>query len=86
MRITESERTMLTGYRTVEELTENLLDIGCSEDMVSCLLSCLERGGKAEGLRKLEEGRMELLCRIHRERASIGFLDELLSNLRRQPK
>ena len=86
MCITESERTMLTGYRTVNELTENLLDIGCSEDMVSCLLSCLQSGGKAEGLRKLEEGRNELLCRIHRERSSIAFLDELLCSLRRSSK
>ena len=77
---------MFTGYQTTEELAQNLIDAGCGEEMISCLLSCLLEGDKAEGLCRLEERRSELLDDIHRERSNLAYLDELLAGLREQAK
>ena len=77
---------MFTGYQTTEELAQNLIDAGCGEEMISCLLSCLLDGDKAEGLCRLEERRSELLDDIHRDQSVLGYLDELLAGLREQAK
>ena len=73
---------MFAGYQSTEELTQNLIDAGCSEEMISGLLSCLLDGNKEEGLCRLEERRAELLHDIHKEQAGIEYLDELLDRLR----
>ena len=73
---------MFTGYQSAEELTQNLIDAGCSKEMIACLLSCLMDGNKEEGLCRLEERRAELLNDIHREQSGIEYLDELLVSLR----
>ena len=77
---------MFTGYRTTEELTQSLLDAGCSEEMIACLVSCLLDGNKEEGLCRLEERRAELLHDIHKEQSGIEYLDELLDSLREKNK
>ena len=77
---------MFTGYQTVEELAQNLIDAGCGEELISCLLSCLLEGDKAEGLCRLEERRSELLDDIHRDQSVLAYLDELLAGLREQAK
>ena len=73
---------MFTGYQSTEELTQNLIDVGCGEEMIACLISCLLDGNKEEGLCRLEERRTELLHNIHKEQADIEYLDELLDRLR----
>ena len=75
---------MLTGYQTAEELTQNLIDAGCGQEMIVCLLSCLSEGCKTECLCQLEERRAELLGDIHKEQSGLAFLDELLADLREQ--
>ena len=77
---------MFKGYQHTEELRQNLIDAGCGEEMLACLISCLLNGDRAESLCKLEEWRAELLCEIHKEQSCIEYVDELLSDLREQPK
>lgn len=74
---------MFTGYQSTEELTQNLIDAGCSQEMIACLLSCLLDGNKQEGLCRLEERRAELLNDIHKEQSGIEYLDELLDSLKK---
>ena len=73
---------MFTGYQSTEELTQNLIDAGCSEEMIACLVSCLSDGNKEEGLCRLEARRAELLHDIHKEQSDIEYLDSLLASLR----
>ena len=77
---------MFAGYPSTEELTQNLIDAGCSEEMIACLVSCLLNGNKEEGLCRLEERRAELLHNIHKEQSGIEYLDELLDSLREKTK
>ena len=72
---------MFTGYQSTEELIQHLRDIGYSENMIADLLSHLLSGEKAEGLCQLEQWRAELLDEIHKERACIASLDEMLCSL-----
>ena len=77
---------MFTGYQSKEELTQNLIDIGCGEETIGCLLSCLIEGNKKEGLFRLEEKRAELLNDIHKEQSAVEYLDELLASIREKDK
>ena len=77
---------MFAEYQTTEELAQNLIDAGCSQEMIACLLSYLLEGDKAEGLCRLEERRSELLSDIHKDQSSLSYLDELLVSLREQVK
>ena len=77
---------MFIGYQSAEELTQNLIDAGCSKEMIAGLLSCLMDGNKEEGLCRLEERRAELLNDIHRKQSGIEYLDELLDSLREKNK
>ena len=75
---------MFAGYLNTEELTQNLIDAGCSEEMIACLVSCLLDGNKEEGLCRLEERRAELLHDIHKGQSDIEYLDSLLASLREE--
>ena len=84
--IKEANRNMFTGYQSIEELTQNLIDAGCSKEMIAGLSSCLLDGNKEEGLSRLEERRAELLNDIHKGQSCIEYLDELLMSLREKNK
>ena len=73
---------MFTGYQSAEELTQNLIDAGCSEELITYLVSCLSDGNKEEALCRLEVRRAELLHDIHKEQSDIEYLDSLLVSLR----
>lgn len=73
---------MFEGYRTTEELVQNLIDVGCSEEIIKSLLSCLRSGNQGEGLSRLAQRRAELLDDIHKEQACIAFLDRLILDVR----
>lgn len=77
---------MFTGYQSTEELTQNLIDAGCSDEMITTILSCLLHGDRAKSLCRLEERRAELLNDIHKEQFEIEYLDELLDHLREKNK
>lgn len=73
---------MFEGYRRAKELTQNLTDAGCSEEMIAGLLSCLRSGDQSGGLSRLAQRRAELLDEIHQEPACIAFPDRLISEVR----
>ena len=77
---------MFEGYQDTEELTQNLIDAGCTEEMITCFLSLLQQGDKVGSLSQLEEWRSELLEEIHREQSYIELLDEQLYSLKGQTK
>ena len=77
---------MFTVYQSTEELTQNLIDAGCSKEMIASLLSCLLDGNKEEGLCQLEKRRAELLDDIHKEQSGIEYLDALIDSLREKNK
>lgn len=75
---------MFNGYQSPEELTQSLADAGCDDDIIALILSCLQNGNKAESLAQLEGQRSLLLRNIHKEQASIEYVDKLLGALRGQ--
>ena len=77
---------MIGDYQNTDGITQNLIDAGCSEAMISCFWSCLLHGDKAGSLCQLEERRAELLREIHNEQSCIEFLDEQLCSLKEQSK
>ena len=74
---------MFSVKQSTEELIRNLMDAGCSEDMIEGFLSCLLNGNKEESLCRLQEQRLELLDEIHKDKSCIELLDELVLKLRR---
>lgn len=74
---------MFSVKQSTEELTQNLIDAGCSEDIIESFLSCLMNGDKEESLCRLQEQRSELLEEIHKDKSCIELLDELILKLRR---
>ncbi|MDE6642467.1 MAG: hypothetical protein K2K63_18310 [Acetatifactor sp.] len=75
---------MLSGYRTEEELIQNMVDAGCEEDMVAGVLICLKQGQKKKGLLLLQAQRKMLLDGIHRNQSCIEFLDDVLCGMRKK--
>lgn len=73
---------MFEGYRTAEELAQNLTDAGCSEEMIESLLSCLRSGDQSGGLSRLAQRRAELLDKIHQQQACIALLDRLILDVK----
>ena len=77
---------MFVGYQTEEKLVQNMVDAGCTEEMITCFISYLHEGDKAKGLCLLEERRAELLCEIHREQSCIEFLEEVINGIKKMSK
>lgn len=77
---------MFSGYQTTDELAQNLIDVGFSEEMINRLLFHLLKGDKEKCLCLLEKRRAELLDDIHKEQYGIEFLDRLLCNLKEKSK
>lgn len=73
----------LLQYGSKEAIIQNLKDAGCGYDTISCCLACLEQGKKNELLRRLEEHRKGLLCKVHEEEKQIDCLDYLVYQIRR---
>ena len=73
---------MFSIKQSTEELTQNLIDAGCSKDTIKSFLSCLLNGDKAESLCRLQEQRSKLLEEIHKDKSCIELLDELILKLR----
>ena len=74
----------MEGYRTQEDIVQNLRDAGCDEDTISKFLKCIEKGEKPEGLRLLKRQRSELLDTVHKEQRKIDCLDYLVYMMQRQ--
>ena len=74
----------MEGYRTQEDIVQNLRDAGCDEDIISKFLECVEKGKKPESLRLLKRQRSELLDAVHKEQRKIDCLDYLVYMMHRQ--
>ena len=77
---------MFADFQIEDELTQNMIDAGCTEEMITCFMACLRNGDKSGVLCLLEERRAELLREIHREQSCIEFLEEVISGLRKMSK
>ncbi|MCH5272462.1 MAG: hypothetical protein J1E35_02200 [Lachnospiraceae bacterium] len=77
---------MFGGGQNTEELTQSLVDAGCTEEMIAGFLSCLKNGNKTEGLCLLEKWRAELLQEIHKEQSCIEFLEAAIKEIGRVKK
>ncbi len=75
---------MLCGYQSEEELIKNLVDAGCEKDVVDSVLGCLAQGQKQKGLLLLQKQRDTLLDEIHKEQSCIGYLDDVLNEMRKE--
>lgn len=75
---------MFGGYQSTKELIDGLNDAGCDKDTIASILSCLQSGNKAESFAQLDKQRSNLLSNIHKEQASIEYLDRLLYELKGQ--
>ena len=73
----------LSGYGSKEAVIQNLKDAGCSQDTIECCIDCLDCGEKAELLKRLENHRKSILCRVHEEEKQIDCLDYLVYQINR---
>lgn len=74
---------MLSGYRTEEELIQNMVDAGCKEETVAGVLACLKQGQKKKGILLLQGQRKTLLDGIHKDQSCIAYLDGVLDRMRK---
>lgn len=64
-----------------DNMIQNMLDAGCSEEEVFCFCECRKKQNKEEELNILENHREELLHDIHEIQYKIEVLDEQISTL-----
>ncbi|MCI8623636.1 MAG: hypothetical protein HFG26_08245 [Provencibacterium sp.] len=74
----------MEGYRSREDLIQNLKDAGCDDAAIATLLKYLENGRDQEILRLLKKHRRVLLNGLHREQRRIDCLDYLVFMLQKQ--
>lgn len=77
------ELEKLIAYGSREAVVQNLEDAGCAPDIIECCMACMEQGKKNELLKRLEEHRKGLLCKVHEEEKHIDCLDYLVYQIRR---
>lgn len=65
-------------------IIRNLLDAGCSEDMITAFLKSRRMGNKEEGFRILREQRKSLLDEVHHGEKKIDCLDYLVYQMKRE--
>lgn len=65
-------------------IIRNLLDVGCSEDMISAFMKCRKAGNDEESFRMLRGQRKCLLDEVHRGEKKISCLDYLIYQIKRK--
>jgi hypothetical protein len=73
----------LIEYGSKEAIIQNLKDAGCSEDTIECCIDCLDCGKKTELLKRLENHRKGILCKVHEGEKQIDCLDYLVYQINR---
>lgn len=61
-----------------EEIKENLIDAGCSEELIAEYESCADCGNEKKCMKLLEKHRRALLDEIHTEQKKVDCLDYLI--------
>lgn len=74
----------MNGYRSEQEVIQNLKDAGCDEDTIQCFMQQLQRGRQTHGIHLLQKHRCCLLDTLHRNQKQIDCLDYLLFMLKKK--
>lgn len=69
-----------------ESIIQNLKDAGCDSEMIENFMADLQKGKRANGLKRLAVHRKNLLDSLHREQKCIDCLDYLVYQMREVKK
>ncbi len=69
-----------------ESIIQNLKDAGCDSETIENFMADLQKGKKANGLKRLAVHRKNLLDSLHREQKCIDCLDYLVYQMRKANK
>lgn len=69
-----------------ESIIQNLKDAGCDSETIENFMADLQKGKRANGLKRLAVHRKNLLASLHREQKCIDCLDYLVYQMRKANK
>lgn len=69
-----------------ESIIQNLKDAGCDSETIENFMADLQKGKRANGLKRLAVHRKNLLDSLHREQKCIDFLDYLVYQMKEVKK
>lgn len=69
-----------------ESIIQNLKDAGCDSETIENFMADLQKGKRANGLKRLAVHRKNLLDSLHREQKCIDCLDYLVYQMREVKK
>ena len=69
-----------------ESIIQNLKDAGCDSETIEQFMADLQKGKRANGLKRLAVHRKNLLDSLHREQKCIDCLDYLVYQMREVKK
>ena len=72
--------------QSTEAIIQNLKDAGCDSDTIENFMADLQKGKRANGLKRLAVHRKNLLDSLHREQKCIDCLDYLVYQMRKANK
>lgn len=68
--------------QSTEDIIQNLKDAGCDSETIENFMADLQKGKKANGLKRLAVHRKNLLDSLHREQKCIDCLDYLVYQMK----
>lgn len=77
------ELEKLVNYGSKEIVLQNLKDAGCTQEMLECILTHLNKDDMKEAFKLLEQHRNELLNALHEREKQIDCLDYLVYQIKR---
>lgn len=69
-----------------ESIIQNLKDAGCDSETIENFMADLQKGKRANGLKRLAVHRKKLLASLHREQKCIDCLDYLVYQMKEVKK
>lgn len=73
----------LVDYGSREAVIQNLKDAGCTQEMMECIMTHLDKDDMGELLKLLEHHRSGLLGTVHEREKQIACLDYLVYQIKR---
>lgn len=74
----------MNGYRSYDDIIQNLKDAGCKEDIIQSFMEKLQSGKQMQGIQLLQQHRCGLLNNLHKDQSRIDCLDYLLFMIKKQ--
>lgn len=71
---------------SLESMIQNLKDAGCDSETIENFMADLQKGKRANGLKRLAVHRKNLLDSLHREQKCIDCLDYLVYQMKEVKK